>query len=70
MNDDKEEMTMLDYAGNPVKAGNTVIYIRKAADSACLAKGTVSKIVNMFGKKRAQISGAWHTVESQSICKV
>jgi hypothetical protein len=70
MNDDKEEMTMPDYAGNSVKAGNTVIYIRKAADSAWLAKGTVKKIVKMFGKRRAQISGACHTVESQSICKV
>ena len=68
--DDKEEMTMPDYVGNPVKAGDTVIYIRKAANAAWLAKGTVSKIVNMFGKKRAEISGAYHTVESQSIYKL
>lgn len=68
--DDKEEMTMPDYAGNPVKAGDTVIYIRKTYCTACLAKGTVSKIVNMFGKKRAEISGAYHTVESQSIYKL
>jgi len=67
---DKEEMTMTDYVGNPIKAGDYVIYIKKAADAAWLAKGTVEKVVNMFGKKRAQISGAYHTVESQSIYKL
>ncbi len=67
---DKEKMTMFDYAGNPVKAGDTVIYIKKTYCTACLAKSTVLKIVNMFGKKRAQIGGAYHTVESQSICKI
>ena len=68
--DDKEEMTMPDYAGKPVKAGDTVIYIRKTYCTACLAKGTVLKIENAFGKRRAKISGAYHNVESQSICKI
>lgn len=67
---DKEKMTMFDYVGNPIKAGDYVIYIKKAADAAWLAKGTVEKVVSMFGKKRAQISGAYHTVESQSIYKL
>ena len=67
---DKEELTMTDYAGNPVKVGDYVVYIRKTYCTACLAKGTVSKIVNMFGKKRAYINGAYHTVESQSIYKL
>lgn len=67
---DKEEMTMPDYAGNLVKAGDTVMYISKTYCTARLAKGTVSKIVKMFGKTCAQISGASRAVESQSLCKV
>ena len=68
--DDKEELTMTDYVGNPIKAGDYVIYIKKAANAVWLAKGTVMKIVNMFGKRRAEISGALHAVESQSIYKL
>lgn len=64
-----EELSMSDCVGNVVKAGDAVVYIRKTYCTACLARGTVSKVVNKFGKLRAEIGGG-RSVESQNIYKL
>lgn len=61
---------MVDCKGNPLKVGDSVVYIRRKTSTASLDTGTVTKIyVDRYGKEECSVGSQAH-ISANRVLKI